>query len=1113
MTSIADWLASLGLPEYTERFVANAIDPSVLGELTEQDLKDLKIPLGHRRKILRAIADSVRAANVPAQPAAPDAAAQRRQLTVMFCDLVGSTALSARLDPEDMRGVIAAYHKSIEDIVKQHDGTIARYMGDGALIYFGYPQAREDDTEQAVHAGLALAEAIPKLHSGFDAALQVRVGIATGTVVVGDVLKAASGAVETAVVGDTPNLAARLQGVAQPGAVAVCANTSRLTAGFFEYRDLGAIALKGWSEPINVWQPLRSLGVESRFEAQHRARPTPLLGRDEEIEMLMRRWQSAKQGEGRAVLLTGEPGIGKSHIALALDELLRHDPHATLMYYCSSHHTNSALFPYIGQFERAAGFERTDLPAARIAKLENLLSGLVKSEEHAVALLGNLLSLPPDTRHPLPQLSPQKQKEATLAALSTVLEHMAARQPVLILFEDIHWIDPTSIELLAKTVERLPRSRILLLMTARPEFTPPWPGHTHVSTLLLTRLSRRDGAALVHRITGGKQLPEEVLTRILARTDGVPLFVEELTKTVLESGQLRESSGHYVLERPLPSQAIPMTLHASLMARLDRLSSVRDVAQIGAVIGRDFSYEILSEVAGLPRKNLDDALDQLVQSELIFRRGTIPHAVFSFKHALMRDAAYAGLLKSRRAQLHATIARAIEEKLPEIVEAEPETLAQHLAEAGLHDSAVRYWLLAGRKAAQRSANLEAIAHLQKGLETVRLTAEGPARDRIELDLVMTLGPCLIATEGPAASHAMTVFKRARELCIQLGDPPESLQVMFWLTTASVMRGELPLARETIGALLERVEALGDRPALLNAMRGSAMISMFMGRIVEAGEQIERALAAFNESNEKDRLAARAAGQDAGVADLALMSWTLWLLGRPDTAAERIETALQRAEATGHPHTQAYACYYAAVLYALRGEPHLAQAHAERCLNLSEMHGFRQWHGLSRAIKGICATSRDGQSHALDDVKAAVDEYRSAGYQLGITALYVLLCPILISRSQFDEALEIIERGLSICRDNSERIFAAELLRLKAQALRAANLDNQSEPLLEAAVGTAKEQHAKALELRAARDLARLWISQGKREMAHETLAPLCAWFKEGRALRDLKEAEELLGKL
>jgi class 3 adenylate cyclase len=862
MTSIADWLASLGLGEYAERFDANAIDMSVLGELTEQDLKDLDIPLGHRRKLLRAIADLAAAAAAVA-PLATAEGAQRRQLTVMFCDLVGSSALSAKLDPEDMRRVISAYQDCIAETVARSSGMVARYMGDGALIYFGYPHAHEDDAEQAIHTGLALVDAIPKLDTGVDARLQVCIGLATGTVVVGDLLTTETGFREHVVVGDAPNLAARLQTVAQPGSIVVCANTRQLTDGYFEYRDLGTRMLKGWTDPIRTWQVLGSRGVESRFAAQHQARLTPLVGRDEEIELLKRRWRTAKQGEGRAVLLTGEAGIGKSHIALAFDELLQGEPHVTVTYLCSAHHANSTLYPYINQLQRAAGIERSDAPQTKLAKLEALVGMPTGRAEHTVALLSNLLGLPADAGYVLPELNPQKQKEATLAALSALLDELAARSPVLMIVEDVHWIDPTSLELLALTVERLAQLPVLLLLTARPEFTPPWPGHAHVSTMLLTRLRRRDGAALVERVAGGKPLPQPVLQQILARTDGVPLFVEELTKTVLESGQLQERGEEYVLEGAHPSLAIPATLHASLMARLDRLAPVRDVAQVGAVIGREFSYELLSAVAGQPKAKLDEALEQLTRSELIFRRGVIPQAVYRFKHALVRDAAYEGLLKSRRTQLHAALATAFEDKFPEIVETQPETVALHLAEAGLTERAVGYWLQAGKKAAQRSAHLEAIAHLQKGLESLRALAAGPARDRTELDFVMAMGPCLIATQGPAGSEAVAKFMRARQLCEALGDPPEYLQVMFWLTTASVMRGELPLAQQNITVLLDQAERRSDRPALLNAMRGKAMILMFMGRIVEAWQAIEQAYAAFEESSEEDRLAARGAGPGAG----------------------------------------------------------------------------------------------------------------------------------------------------------------------------------------------------------------------------------------------------------
>ncbi len=637
MTGIAEWLASIGLEEYAQRFAENAIDLSVVRDLTEQGLKDLGVLLGHRRKMLRAIAELKGAVLITPQTGAklvPRDDAERRQLTVMFCDLVGSSALSARLDPEDLRRVIGAYHICIAEVIGQYEGIIARYMGDGVLAYFGYPQAHEDDAEQATRAGLALVDAVANLQTDIGAELQVRIGIATGTVVVGDLIGEGA-AQEQAVVGETPNLAARLQTLAEPGTVLISASTHRLTGGNFEYRDLGPVTLKGWGETLPAWQVLGTSGVESRFEAQHQTRLTPLIGRDEEIDLLLRRWRYA--------------------VARALQERLQAEPHITLRYFCSAHHTISALFPFISQLERAALFERSDSPTQKFAKLEALLAQSAADADH-VAVLANLLSLPPNDRYRLPELSPQNRKEKTFAALLAQLDGLAAREPVLLIFEDVHWIDPTSRELLTVTLERVPRLRVLLLITARPEFTPPWPGHAHVTTLLLTRLSRRDGAALIERVTAGKTLPEEVMNQILARTDGVLLFVEELTKTVLETGLLQERDGHYVLNRPLPSMAIPMTLHASLMARLDRLAPVREVAQIGAVVGREFSYELLNAVAGLPIERLEEALGQLVRSELVFCRGEVPHAVYTFKHTLVRDAAYSGLLKSRRAEVHAAIA-------------------------------------------------------------------------------------------------------------------------------------------------------------------------------------------------------------------------------------------------------------------------------------------------------------------------------------------------------------------------------------------------------------------------------------------------------------------------
>jgi predicted ATPase/class 3 adenylate cyclase len=1114
---IAEWLASLGLSEYAQRFAENGIDLSVLRDLTEQDLKDLGILLGHRRKMLRAIAELDRAALTgPQAVAAPlPHDAERRDLTVMFCDLVGSTALSAHLDLEDLREVMGAYHSCIADVVGRYQGTVAQYLGDGVLAYFGYPQTHEFDAEQAARAGLEIIAAVMRLETRAHEPLRVRVGIATGEVVVGDLIGEGASQ-EQAAVGDAPNLAARLQTLAEPGTVVISASTRRLTGGQFEYRDLGPVTLKGWAEPVPAWQVLRTSGAESRFEAQHETGLKPLLGRDEEIELLLRRWRHATQGEGRVVVLTGEPGIGKSHVALALQERLQAEPHIRLRYFCSAHHTNSALFPFVGQLERAARFERSDSPTDKVAKLQALLAQAVADADQAAALLANFLSLPSDDRYRLLELSSQKRKEKTLAALLGQLEGLAARQPVLMIFEDVHWIDPTSLELLTVIVDRVPQLRVLLLITARPEFTRPWPDYAHVATVALSRLGRPDGAAIIERITGGKTLPEEVMNQILTRTDGVPLFVEELTKMVLESGLLQERDGHYVLEHPLPSLAIPRTLHASLTARLDRLAPVREVAQIGAVVGREFSYELLNAIAGLPREKLEEALDQLVQSELMFCRGEIPHAIYTFKHVLVRDAAYSSLLKTRRAQLHAAIGRAFEQRFPDIVEAQPETLAHHLTEAGLIENAVGYWLKAGKNAAQRFANLEAIAHLQRGIETVGFLPDGSGRDRLELDLQFALGPCLIATQGPATSTAVATFARARELCVRLGDPPEYLQVMFWLATGSVIRGELPQARKITATLLGLAEARSDRPMLINAIRGLGMILLFMGDVVDARGLTERAVEAFNASNDAEKLAARAAGQDAGAAALALMSWALWVLGHVDTAVERMAAALQRADAVEHPHTQAYICYYASILHALRGEPAIAYRHAERCLTLSQEHGFRHWHGLSLAIRGICMTSLDPSSRTLEEVREALDQYRGAGYRLGITALNVVLCPALLLRGQPEAALEVIERGLSTASQNSERIFEAELYRLKARTLLvrgAPGADTQALSLLDQALTTARSQRARLLELRAAKDLAALWIDQGRRDEAFDLLTPIYAWFTEGMETHDLKDASFLLNQL
>ena len=912
---ISAWLRGLGLERYEQAFRENAIDEAILLKLTAEDLRDLGVTVvGHRRILLDAIAasraetfrDTIEHSVEPDRSGGKAPEAERRQLTVMFADLVGSTALSTRLDPEDLRSVIGAYQKCVADTVAQFDGFVAKYMGDGVLAYFGYPQAHEDDAERAVSGALALIEAVPRLRTAHDVVLQVRIGIATGLVVVGDLIGEGV-AQEHGVVGDTPNLAARLQALAEPGRVVISQSTRRINGGLFDYRDLGTINLKGFAEPVRAWQVLGASAAESRFEAQHETGLTPLVGRDEELELLLRRWRQVQDGEGRVVFLSGEAGIGKSRLSRAFEERLRGEAHTRLRYFCSPHHQDSALHPFTTQLERAAGFTREDAPEARLAKLQALLArSTTKPDE--IALIAEQLSLPTGGRYRLPELSPQRRKEKTLEALLAQLAGLAVQHPVLMLFEDAHWVDPTSLELLELTVERVQRLPVLLVITARPGFTPPWPGYAHVTMLSLMRLHRREAAALVNRVASGKALPEEVMKQILARADGVPLFVEELTKTVLESGLLREQDGRYLLSGPLSPLAIPTTLHASLMARLDRLAPVREIAQIGAAIGSEFSYPLLSAVAELSRDKLQEALGELVRSELVFCRGEPPQAVYTFKHALVQDAAYGMLLRAKRQQLHARIAEALRGRFLETVTAEPEVLAHHYAQAGLAREASRYRLKAGQRAAARFANAEAIAHLTEGLNLAAGLPDTADRWRNELDLQVTLGEVLIAAKGFAAHEAGQAYVRARELCGKLGDTPQLASVAFGQFAFHVNRAEYGSASNVANDLVRLANRQNDTGALVvgHCMAGRSL--WHRGEFRAARVELEQALGSYDLQHSSSPIADYV--RDPRV-HLDFLSTGLLVLGYLDQAATRHEEvmALQGLSQIGKLIVLGQACFF------------------------------------------------------------------------------------------------------------------------------------------------------------------------------------------------------------
>ena len=741
MQQIADWLENLGMSEYVQCFVENRIDFSVLPDLTDQHLKDLGLPLGDRLKILRAIRELSKTGSEPPQPEPRSQdTAERRQVTVMFCDLVGSTALSARLDPEDLREVISAYQKCVAETVRRFGGFVAKYMGDGVLVYFGYPQAHEDDAERAVRAGLELVAAVGALKT--HASLQTRVGIATGLVVVGDLIGSGE-AQERGIVGETPNLAARLQGVAEPNSVVISESTRKLVGNLFELEDLGRKGLKGIAGPVRAWAVLRPALVESRFDALHASGLTQLVGREEELELLLRRWLKAKGGQGQVVLLSGEPGIGKSRLTAALLERLAEEPHTRLRYFCSPQHTDSPLYPIISQMERAAGFAHDDTAEAKLDKLDALLAHIFTPRQDA-ALIAEMLSLPNDGRYPTLELAALQRRQKTLEALTAQLEALSRSNPVLMMFEDVHWSDPTSLEALGRTVGRIRTLSVLLIVAYRPEFAPPWIGQPHVTALTINRLGDWEIAAMIDLVTGNKPLPASIRLDIIERTDGIPLFVEEMTKSVLEAGS-EEEAQRTAANVPSTTLVVPASLHASLMARLDRLGPAKEVAQIGAAIGREFSHTLMAAVTHKAEGELQSALDRLMAAGLLFRQGAPPHATYLFKHALVRDAAYGTLLREPRRALHASIAETLKNQVAEIAQSQPELLAHHFTQAGMTEAAIEWWGRAGQRSMARYALVEGAEQLKRALDQIATLPATPDLRREEIKLEVAFANALTLT--------------------------------------------------------------------------------------------------------------------------------------------------------------------------------------------------------------------------------------------------------------------------------------------------------------------------------------------------------------------------------
>src|SRR5271165_733898 len=1104
------WLRGLGLEQYAPAFRDNDVDGEVLPELTADDLISIGVTsVGHRRKLLAAIAalgaeptrdfaqPAASAASTPISP--PTSDAERRQLTVMFCDLVGSTALSTRHDPEDLRELIGDYHRAVADTVGRLDGFVAKYMGDGVLIYFGYPQAHEDDAEQAVRAGLAVIEAVGKLPGRED--LSVRLGIATGLAVVGDLIGEGA-AQERGVVGETPNLAARLQALAAPNALVIGEATRRQIGGLFDLEDLGAQQLAGFTDPQRAWRVLGESGEVSRFEAL-RSGETPLVGREEEVELLVRRWQQAKSGEGRVVLISGEPGIGKSRLTAALSEHINPEPHTRLRYFCSPHHQDSALYPFIAQLERAAGFARDDTAEARLGKLRALLA-LGAPDDDDFALLSELLSLPSSAADL--NLSPQRKREKLFEAVLNQLEAEAQHRPVLMVFEDAHWIDPTSREILDLTVDRVRRLPVLLAITFRPEFQPPWGGRSHVASLALNRLGERDGEALVQTLAGNAALSSDIVAEIVERTDGVPLFVEELTKAVLESAGQGDRVAAVLGTTSLAAQSVPATLHASLMARLDRLGPApKEIAQIGAVLGREFAYELIEPVAQRPEKELQAGLDQLGDAGLLFCRGTAPHASYLFKHALVQDAAYSTLLRGRRQELHARVAAALEKYFADLVERQPELLAHHLTAAGDTERAVEQWLKAGRHAAARLAYLEAIAHLERGLGLLHLLPESPVRNSREIELQLALGLCLFTAKGAVA--AKPAYARALELAESSGEPQQRFEALFGLWESTALSGGVTAASPLSERLLSMTEREGDDGLRLQAHHSSWATWYYAGDQAKAREHADAGRLLYDPRKHASHRFVYG-GHDPGVCAGNVGAQVEWLLGYPEKALVSIADALALAERIAHPFTLSLVFINSSVVYLNRHEPERAL----RQLDAAEVLAAEQRLSLvyePDMLRGVALLGQGAVDEAIARIREGITKWTRLYLPYGLA----FLAEGLARHGDRAAALDAVRQGLAIANATGEHMWDAELHRVTGTVLLAENKLDEGQASLQQAIRTAQAQQAKSLELRAARDLARLWGEQGRRAEARDLLAPVCGWFTEGFDTADLIEAKALLAEL
>ena len=1051
---------------------------------------------------------------VPVTQRLPDA--ERRQLTVLFCDLVGSTALSSQLDPEDYRDVVQVYQEASATVIQRLDGYIAQYLGDGLLVYFGYPQAHEDDAQRAVHAGVGIVEAIgtlnARLESRHGVRLAVRLGIHTGLVVVGEI--GGGSRQENLALGETPNVAACLQGLAAPDTVAISAATFRLVRGYFTAQDLGVHSLKGVTAAMQVYRILGESAAQSRLDIAGATGLTPLVGRESEVTLLLERWTHSRDGRGQVVLLRGEAGIGKSRLVEALREHVIGEGATRIAFRCSPYHQNSALYPVIDHLQRFLEWQRDDAPETKLDRLEQVLQTYRLPLEEVVPLFAALLSVPLLERYPPLHLTPQRQRQKTQEALIAWLLEEAERRPVLAAYEDLHWADPTTLELLGLLLDQASTARMLTLLTCRPEFQPPWATRTHLTQITLGHLNRVQIAQMVAQLTDGKALPVEVVEQVIAKTDGVPLFVEELVKMILDSSLVREEAGRYVLTGPL-LLAIPATLHDSLMARLDRLGGARALVQFAAVLGREFTYEVLQAVSPLDDATLQHSLRQLVEAELVYQRGLPPRATYVFKHALIQEAAYQSLLKRTRQQYHHRIAQMLEHRFPEIVETQPELLAHHYTEARLPAQAAAYWHRAGQQAVWRSAHLEAIAHLTRGLEVLQAVPDTPARVQQELAFHLALCAPLQAVKGIAAPEVLHAYTQAYVLCQQVGEAAQLAQVLWGLYAVHHTRAEWQTAWKLGEQLLALAQRLQDPEILLEAHRALGGASFFLGQFAAARTYMEQGLTLYNSHQYRSHTFLYS--QNPKGQFLAVLALSQWVCGYPDQARRYSDELLAFTQELATPHDLTYALTVAAALQQFRRDEPGVQARVEAAIALATEHGFALWRAYATILQGWALAIQGQETEGIAHIRQGLAAFQATGAAWWRPYFLTLLAEAYGTARQIQEALDVLTEALTTVQKTGERLYEAELHRLTGELLLTRDSTGQkweeAEQRFEEALTIARRQHARSLELRAAMSLSRLWQRQGKRREASQLLAEIYGWFTEGFDTADLQDAKALLAAL